>query len=273
MNDQIAVVADQIANIDALKDGFDAIGFSQGQSPFPSLHRRSLPTRPPGGQFLRAYVERYAHAIAPVHNLITFGSQHMGVSDLPVCARSDIPCQVARRLAKRAVYSKWAQDNIVQVRRRPSHSLFLIPSQAQYFRDPNNYPAYLASNTFLTDINNEILDSRNTTYRRNLASLDSLVLILFTKDRTVVPKESSWFGSQAVPDDNDISPSTDGQFHLSSSPTIVPMRQQPLYLEDWIGLRQLDERGAVLLRTCDAPHMHIGSCWEDIVRNFTGALV
>lgn len=58
VNEQIDLVAEQIANVTELKDGFDAIGFSQG------------------GQFLRAYVERYN--TPPVHNLITFGSQHMG---------------------------------------------------------------------------------------------------------------------------------------------------------------------------------------------------
>ena len=58
VNEQIDLVAEQITNVTELKDGFDAIGFSQG------------------GQFLRAYVERYN--TPPVHNLITFGSQHMG---------------------------------------------------------------------------------------------------------------------------------------------------------------------------------------------------
>ena len=32
-------------------------------------------------------------------------------------------------------------------------------------------------------------------YKKNLASLDALVLALFSEDKTVVPKESGWFGS------------------------------------------------------------------------------
>ena len=67
-----------------------------------------------GGQFLRAYVERYNRP--PVNNLITFGSQHMGVSDLPACHPYDFLCQIARRVAKGAVYGTWAQENVVQVR-------------------------------------------------------------------------------------------------------------------------------------------------------------
>jgi palmitoyl-protein thioesterase len=78
-----------------------------------------------GGQFLRAYVERYSHAVAPVRNLITFGSQHMGISDLPVCSPTDILCQVSRRLAKQAVYGKWAQENLVQVRENRIATTFM----------------------------------------------------------------------------------------------------------------------------------------------------
>ena len=66
-----------------------------------------------GGQFLRAYVERYNDP--PVHNLITFGSQHMGVSDIPPCRKYDFVCQMARNAVKGAVYSKWAQENIIAV--------------------------------------------------------------------------------------------------------------------------------------------------------------
>ena len=66
-----------------------------------------------GGQFLRAYVERYNSP--PVNNLITFGSQHMGISDIPGCSRYDFICQAARSAAKQAIYSEWAQNNIIQV--------------------------------------------------------------------------------------------------------------------------------------------------------------
>jgi palmitoyl-protein thioesterase len=98
VNDQVELVAEQIRNISELEDGFDAIGFSQG------------------GQFLRAYQERHAHDSPSIHNLITFGSQHMGVSDLPACKPNDWLCQFTHRLTRRAVYGSWAQHNSVQVR-------------------------------------------------------------------------------------------------------------------------------------------------------------
>ncbi|KAJ7502802.1 palmitoyl-protein thioesterase [Mycena galericulata] len=231
VNDQVLLVLEQISAIPELEGGFNAIGFSQG------------------GQFLRAYVERYN--TPPVHNLITFGSQHTGISDIPVCRPRDFLCQIARRATKAGVYGSWAQENLIQ---------------AQYFRDPANLAAYYTSNHFLTSINNEIAESRNETYARNLASLNKLVLIIFTEDKTVVPKESSWFGSEVVEDDE----LPDGQQHLlaATGRTLISMREQPLYQEDWIGLRELDERGGVEFAECEGEHMQINDCWESIVREF-----
>lgn len=86
---------------------------------------------------------------------------------------------------------------------------------------------------------------------------------MFEDDQTVVPKESGWFGSfQPVPDDYD------------DTPPIVPMKEQPLYVEDWIGLRELDKRGAVTQLTCPGPHMHLASeCWKPLVQKYVGGKV
>ncbi|KAJ7497100.1 palmitoyl-protein thioesterase [Mycena latifolia] len=232
VNEQVQLVSEQISAIPELADGFDAVGFSQG------------------GQFLRAYVERYNSP--PIHNLITFGSQHTGISDIPVCGRYDFLCQLARRATKSAVYGSWAQENLVQ---------------AQYFRDPANLEAYYASNRFLTSINNEIADTRNKTYARNLASLNKLVLVIFTEDKTVVPMESAWFGSEVVVEE--LLPG-DQQRILAEGRILVPMAGQPLYREDWIGLRELDERGGVVFAECEGEHMQINDCWEALVREFAG---
>ncbi|KAF8983099.1 palmitoyl-protein thioesterase [Cyathus striatus] len=213
VNLQVAQVAEQLSAITQLQNGFDAIGLSQG------------------GQFLRAYVERFNSP--PVHNLITFGSQHMGISDIPLCRPRDFICQAARRVAKSAVYSAWAQNNLVQ---------------AQYFRDPWNLPAYLIANHFLTSINNEISEMRNRSYSQQLATLNNLVLVLFTEDKTVVPKESAWFGSEIA--DDGLNWSDQSVLASTTNKTILPLRRQPLYIEDWIGLRKLDERGGIVFESC-----------------------
>jgi palmitoyl-protein thioesterase len=201
-----------------------------------------------------------------MHNLITFGSQHMGISDIPLCGRFDFLCQVARRATKAAVYGDWAQQNLIQVSDLKLGVSEADLCQAQYFRNPSAYSTYLQANRFLTSINNERVEDRNGTYARNLASLNKLVLVLFTEDRTVVPKESSWFGSEAVPEEE---MQFSGQQRLGEK-EMIPMRLQPLYREDWIGLRELDERGDVVLESCQGEHMQLSDCWERLVRAFVG---
>lgn len=137
--------------------------------------------------------------------------------------------------------------------------------------------AYLETNEFLTSINNEVALSRNTSYRDNFLQLNKLVLVIFQNDKTVVPKESSWFGSVSSEDGDKqyLLSAAHAQTPLSNVPqtlgkTIIPMRLQPLYQEDWIGLRQLDERGDVVLEACEGEHMQLGDCWKPLVKEFCG---
>ena len=49
------------------------------------------------------------------------------------------------------------------------------------------------------------------------------------------------------------------------------MRQQPLYLNDTIGLRTLDERGDVEFITCEGAHMEMSElCWQSVLDPYVG---
>lgn len=225
VDEQVDAVCQMLAEDEDLKDGFDAIGFSQG------------------GQFLRAYVERCNSP--PVKKLITFGAQHMGVSALPGCAGEDQSawCSIARAIADRAVYSEFVQSRIVQ---------------AQYFRDMNRLEEYLEAVKFLTSINNEVEDARDDSYKANLTSLEKLVLILFTEDTTVNPKESAWFGYYADADDQ-------------ASGNVTEMRNLPIYKEDWIGLKSLDKAKKIDFLECEGGHMQITEEYlQDLVKKYIG---
>lgn len=132
---------------------------------------------------------------------------------------------------------------------------------------------YLATNNFLVSINNEVAFSRNHTYAQNLASLNKLVLVLFSRDTTVVPKESAWFGSERSGKGHVLSTDTNPQDVLVEEKSkIIPMRLQPLYLGDWIGLRELDERNGVVFEICEGEHMQLSGCWRDLVNQFVGKI-
>ena len=131
----------------------------------------------------------------------------------------------------------------------------------------------MTANHFLSSINNELADTRNGTFKSNLASLRNLVLVIFTEDKTVVPKESAWFGAEVVIGEGKLADSPQSPQSLSNTQKVVlPMRMQPIYLENWIGLRNLDLRRAIIFEKCEGEHMQLGHCWEPIVKKFAGGI-
>lgn len=128
----------------------------------------------------------------------------------------------------------------------------------------------MARNHFLPSINNEVDDAIDKTYAANLESLNKLILVLFSKDTTVVPKESSWFGSYA-PTDSDLNYN---QAPTTMERTVIPMRSQTVYVENRIGLKTLDERGGLVLTTCDGVHMQLSDdCWKPLAQKYIGGVI
>jgi palmitoyl-protein thioesterase len=230
VNEEVEQVCQDLSLDDQLRDGFDAIGFSQG------------------GQFLRAYVQRCNKP--PVRNLITFGSQHMGISDLPACKPTELLCRLAEGALRGGIQTEYAQSHIVT---------------AQYYRDPTSfehYQRYLEVNKFIADINNEV--QQNDQYKSNLQSLDNLVLLMFDQDHTVEPKQSSWFASYPVPSNDSL---TRGKDELE----VEPLRQSLLYTEDRLGLKKLDKRGALVMDLCKGVHMQINAaCSMKVFGRYAG---
>ncbi|KAK6017657.1 hypothetical protein OSTOST_16819, partial [Ostertagia ostertagi] len=81
----------------------------------------------------------------------------------------------------------------------------------------------------------------NAEYKKNLLSLKNILLIKFTRDHMVVPKESSWFG----------------YFKEGDLDTIVPMNETRLYKEDRIGLKKLLETGRLHFLEVEGDHLKI----------------
>lgn len=201
---QVAKVCEDIAAHPILSTApaIDALGFSQG------------------GQFLRAYVERCNKP--PVRSLVTFGSQHNGISKFRDCEPTDWVCRFAVGVLRGDTWHKMVQGT-------------LIP--AQYYRNTDEYEEYLENSNFLADINNE-REEKNEEYKENIAKLENFVMYMFEDDKTVIPKETAWFEE------------VDGT-------EITPLRARKLYTEDWLGLRQLDRKGGLKFRTVPGEHMQL----------------
>ena len=225
VTEQIDQVCHQLAadNILATAPAIDAIGFSQG------------------GQFLRGYIERCGHWAPKVRSLITFGSQHNGIAEFQKCkSATDWVCQGANALLKGStVWSHFVQSRLVP---------------AQYYRDTNDFESYLEYSNFLADVNNE-REVKNETYAENLAEMEKLVLVVFKRDMTVIPKESGWFTEVEILKDGD-----------KELRNVTRLRDREMYKQDWIGLRALDEKGGLVFEEVDGEHMQLKD--EDLKRLF-----
>ncbi|MCJ1232165.1 Palmitoyl-protein thioesterase 1 [Varicellaria rhodocarpa] len=206
LTEQIAQVCDDLAAHPILSKALaiNALGFSQG------------------GQFLRAYVERCNKP--PVANLVTFGSQHNGISEFQSCGSGDWVCQGARGLLRGNTWSNLAQSRLVP---------------AQYFRDAEEIDPYLENSNFLADVNNE-RETKNMTYKENMKRLEKFVMYVFSEDTTVVPPESGWF--------SEVNATTGKETKLKDT---------MMYKEDWLGLRELDEDKRLEFRVADGGHMQL----------------
>ncbi|XP_012673850.1 palmitoyl-protein thioesterase 1 [Clupea harengus] len=158
VNEQVAFVCNQLAQDPKLKDGYNAMGFSQG------------------GQFLRAVAQRCPSP--PMKNLISVGGQQQGVYGLPRCpGETSHICDWIRKKLNSGAYTDMVQKHLVQ---------------AQYWHDPLNDDLYKKHSVFLADINQERV--LNETYKKNLMALEKFVMVKFLQDTVVDPRGTEWFG-------------------------------------------------------------------------------
>ena len=188
-----------------------------------------------GGQFLRAIAQRCPNP--PMKNLVTVGSQHQGVFGFPNCPGELVFfCDIVRDLLNYGVYTDLVQSILVQ---------------AQYWHDPLHFDTYVEKSRFIAEINNE-KPEKNATYAENLAKLENFVMIMHNQDTMVEPKESEHF-----------------QFYApGQAEVILPLQESPIYLEDRIGLRALDESGRLHFLAVEGDHLQFSRQWfiDEIIK-------
>lgn len=219
--EQVEIVCEKLTEIPELQKGFDAIGFSQG------------------GLFLRSLVQTCA--TLKIGKLITFGSPHMGIKDLPICEEGDWFCKRKNAILKGQIWNERVQSTVVP---------------AQYFRDPAQYDRYLEHSHFLGFMNNEHDGEINISYGQRMSSLEKLVLVMFNEDKTLVPKESAFF------------------YDSDAEGRILNFNDTKLYKQDLIGLKRLLDDGRIDFFEIDEDHMRIPqNFFLDIAEKYLGAKI
>eukprot|EP01121_Diplochlamys_sp_Union-15-3_P016236 TRINITY_DN5489_c0_g1_i1.p1 TRINITY_DN5489_c0_g1~~TRINITY_DN5489_c0_g1_i1.p1 ORF type:complete len:303 (-),score=36.20 TRINITY_DN5489_c0_g1_i1:19-927(-) len=211
INQQVEILAQGIRNDSKLAKGFNMVCHSQG------------------ALLCRAYIERYNSP--PVYNYISWAGPHggqYGVPDLNALC-PDNYCPELDWVMNAILNGAWTDDFMQE------HVSF-----ATYWKDPFAYSDYLKYNTFLADINNE-RPTKNTTYKENMLSLNTVLLIYSTSDNIVIPKTSPWFQ----------------QFKINSDTVVELFNQTEQWQEDWLGLQTLFKSSRLTFKSVPCGHQDI----------------
>eukprot|EP01064_Diplonema_japonicum_P016052 TRINITY_DN2407_c1_g4_i1.p1 TRINITY_DN2407_c1_g4~~TRINITY_DN2407_c1_g4_i1.p1 ORF type:complete len:334 (+),score=78.59 TRINITY_DN2407_c1_g4_i1:58-1002(+) len=166
MENNIDIFAAKIRNDSKLANGFNAIGFSQGNS------------------LIRGYIQSYNDP--PVKSFISVHGTVMGVSGIPECS-PDGPfaeiCTVIDEALGVDAYSEHWQNTLFQ---------------ADYYRDPlrTHSEAYYKRSQIAKQ-NNEGPYNNNQTLKENFISVANYSMIKALKDTVVHPNEGEWWGQYA----------------------------------------------------------------------------
>jgi len=195
-----------------------------------------------GGLLLRGLLKTQCldPLLPRIDRLITFGGPHSGVFGMPDCSQFDTKYEI---LIKSCEFLQ-KLDEITH--KGPSlYDIFMYTelaefafSAASYWNSPNN-PS--ETKTWLAEIDNQNDFDLNGDRYLSRKLNRGLVLISFGLEATVLPPISAAFG-----------------YWDSNAKNWINYNQTQLYLNDWIGLRELDEKNLVKFYTIEnEPHMSI----------------
>lgn len=98
-------------------------------------------------------------------------------------------------------------------------------SVGNYWNDPHRQELFYKYSNFLPYVNNEILTGNSTGFRNGLLKLNKMVLIGGPDDGVITPWQSSHFG------------------YFDKNEDVVNVFDRPIYLNDSIGLKSLNDSG------------------------------
>lgn len=130
------------------------------------------------GALLARYIVESCPIQGKVRNWASIGGPNMGVIDIPHCFSGPF-CAMINNISRELVYTQMVQNMI---------------GPAGYFRNTYAMDKYLKGSVFLPHLNNEEDDDTTKADRKaRFSALNGALLMLFTEDTMVYPKESEWF--------------------------------------------------------------------------------
>jgi palmitoyl-protein thioesterase len=187
------------------------------------------------GSLLARYVIETCEMKGRVKRYVSVGGPQMGVASFPQC-ESGMVCNIVNKVVDTAVYFSMVQH---------------IIGPAGYFKDVSHYKNYLTYSSFLPDLNNERQD-KNDSYKERFSNLEKIVLIKFSEDSMIIPKETAWF-----------------QFY-DESHKLLPLEESEFYKNDFIGVKKLNEEKKIQFVEIEGQHLEFDE--DDILTYMIPAL-
>jgi palmitoyl-protein thioesterase len=234
MDKNVDVFAANIRKDAKLKNGFNCVGFSQGNS------------------LCRGYIQKYNDP--PVRNFLSVHGTVSGVAGFPNCDPTGALGPVCKQLEKLVgdlAYTKLSQGLLFQRARlclfsclvlcasSSSFATFVLVCTVDYFRDPMRVGTASYKNmSQLAQWNNEGREY-NATYRTNFIKVERFIMIKALKDTMVYPNEGEHWG----------------HFADGSLSKVLTMRETDWYKKDLFGLQTVDKAGKILFNTTEGNHL------------------
>lgn len=186
-----------------------------------------------GGLVARYYVERYNEP--KVHNLITWGTPHMGVYGTP------------GTYDNRFIWLNYIETIVYQLMYMGVMQNFT--SFSNYWRDTMHYDLYLSNCQFLPCLNNEKDHSLAAHFKRHICDLQNMVCVMSPQDTIVEPVESCHFGF----------------YRIGTNYEIESLQDSAWYKNDNLGLKTLSESGRLHLKLASCTHTGFQTCEDNFV--------
>ena len=171
------------------------------------------------GTLIGRYVIEKCNMEGQVMRYMSFDGPQMGIASIPkiTCGSfCEWLCNITASLAYKL------KDNV---------------APCGYYKYKYDQETYMKVNTFLKMLNNENDEKDEEVFKR-FSSLEKIKLIKSKEDTVITPRDSSWF-----------------EFYDFEGKEIVPLKQSQFYIEDFIGLRKLDEEGKVSFTEFQGEHV------------------
>lgn len=221
MDASVDVFAEKVKSDPELSNGFNAIGFSQGNN------------------VIRGYIARYNDP--PVKTFISVNGVNAGIGALPYCIPKE---QVAddKNINDGSIISNAICNALMEAASHKAYSDFSQQHsfQANYWRDPRpeekeNYQTY----SQLAQWNNEG-KVVNATFNENWSKTNQFVWIMASEDTIVWPREGEQWGA----------PDPENPFEH-----ILPMKETEWYINDLFGLKTADLAGKNKYEVFEGQHL------------------